>query len=133
MQRGQSRYCLGTDFLWHSEEPFRYDTLFTAADFGPRSRLIRRAFEALGTEDFEKVTARLRAAADLLAIYGYAQELSRQFLTDAETIKDALVAAIAHTHPARPSDIGDDEYVSVRHFLAGFSNIFTVNYDLLMY
>jgi hypothetical protein len=114
-------------------EPFRYSTLFAAADFGQRAGVIRQAFEALVTEDFEKVTGRLHAAAELMAIYSDSRRLPQELMRDAASIKDALVSAIASTHPARPGDIGDAEYVCVRRFLAGFDRIYTVNYDLLMY
>ncbi|MEZ8382873.1 DUF4917 family protein [Vibrio splendidus] len=39
-----------------------------------------------------------------------------------------------HPHPHRPSLIADDDrFTSTRRFLTCFSNIFSLNYDLLLY
>ena len=56
-----------------------------------------------------------------------------QLKDDAQLIKDRLLKAIADTHPSRPNEISEDEYRQVRAFLAQFTSIYTVNYDLLMY
>ena len=115
------------------DEPFRYETLYDAATFGDRDDEIRRVFEALGTQDFEMATSRLRASRDILRIYSDDERLVTQLENDSQLIKDALLRAIADTHPSRPNEISGEEYRQVRHFLARFSRIYTVNYDLLMY
>jgi hypothetical protein len=112
---------------------FQYGTLYDAASFGPRENKIRQVFDVLNTYDFEKVTSRLRSAAEIMNLYSRDRELSRQLHEDSEIIKDALLRAIIQTHPARPNEVTADEYICVRRFLSKFSNIYTVNYDLLMY
>ena len=52
---------------------------------------------------------------------------------DYESLKSALVDAIANTHPAMPSDIGEARLSSSTNFLKNFTNVFTTNYDLLLY
>ena len=115
------------------DTPFRYETLYDAAKFSEREKEIRRVFEVLGTQDFETVTSRLRASRDILSLYSDDEHLVAQLETDSQLIKDALLRAIADTHPSRPNEISGEEYRQVRHFLARFTSIHTVNYDLLMY
>ncbi|KIH76248.1 protein of unknown function [Geoalkalibacter ferrihydriticus] len=115
------------------DEPFHYETLYYAARFGDREREIRQLFTVLETQDFEKVTSRLRASRDILRLYAANEALVTQLEADAQLIKDGLLRAIAETHPSRPNEISDTEYRHVRSFLARFKNIYTVNYDLLMY
>jgi hypothetical protein len=44
-----------------------------------------------------------------------------------------LAKAIADSHPERPTDIDAAAYVACRKFLSYFRNIYTLNYDLLLY
>ena len=125
---------LGNGFsrAWR-DEPFRYETLYHAATFDGREDAIRQVFDVLETQDFEKVTSRLRASRDILRLYTDDQRLVAQLKDDAQLIKDGLLKAIADTHPSRPNEISEEEYRQVRAFLAQFTSIYTVNYDLLMY
>jgi hypothetical protein len=44
-----------------------------------------------------------------------------------------LVRAIAQSHPDHPGEIASAKYAACRQFLAQFKNIYTLNYDLLLY
>lgn len=113
---------------------FAYRALFDRADFGKLSANGRRAFEKLKTTDFEVVIRALRNAAILCELYnGKKDALSKQLRDDADGLREVLAAAVAHSHPARPNDIFDDEYRACRNFLVNFNNIYTLNYDLLLY
>lgn len=133
-ENGSISVLLGNGFSrsW-SDEPFRYETLFQAANFGDRDHEIRQLFETLRTQDFEKVTSKLEASRDLMRLYVDDPDLIVRLDSDADRIKDSLVAAIANTHPSRPNEVTVDEYRHVREFLSKFTKIYTVNYDLLMY
>lgn len=52
---------------------------------------------------------------------------------DADALREVLVRAIADNHPAWPGEISSQSYTACRHFLAHFKNIYTLNYDLLLY
>lgn len=129
-------------------ERFRYGALLDQADFSgcPEARA---AFDALGTTDFEVVIDALRRAVALLPLYAGDPALSDKMQAHAETLKELLVQAIAGLHPARPSDITEDQYGACRTFLASFigetrdlrgsggkdcrGHVYTLNYDLLLY
>jgi hypothetical protein len=116
------------------DDIFAYDALFDRADFKKISPFGRKAFDILGTTDFETVMRALRNASALVSLYeGKETDLSKQFAEDAELLKEVLVQAIAQNHPEYPDEIGLDRYASCRAFLGHFDRIFTVNYDLLLY
>jgi hypothetical protein len=116
------------------DDIFAYGALFDRADFGRLSANAKRAFEKLQTTDFEVVIRALRNAAILCELYnGKKDALSRQLRDDADGLREVLAAAVAHSHPARPNDISDEEYQACRRFLVHFDKIYTLNYDLLLY
>lgn len=116
------------------DDIFAYEALFDRADFGKLSANARRAFDKLNTTDFEVVIRALRNAAILCELYnGKKDALSKQLRDDADGLREVLATAVAHSHPARPNDISDEEYQACRKFLAHFDKIYTLNYDLLLY
>lgn len=113
---------------------FVYGKLFERADFSKLSESARLAFDALGTQDFEKVIKVLRDASSVLAAYnGVDSDLIEQLRMDADGLREVLVQAIASSHPDWPGEIEDEEYSNCRAFLSNFNNVYTLNYDLLLY
>lgn len=113
---------------------FVYGKLFEQADFSKLSPSAKSAFEALNTQDFEKVIKVLRDASAVLNVYsGVKTSLIEQLKKDADGLREVLVQAIASSHPEWPGEITDEEYSSCRIFLSNFNNVYTLNYDLLLY
>lgn len=120
---------------------FTYSSLFDearGAGLLDRAPELERAFEILGTIDFESVMRALKTASQLGPLYGYDGTKMSQH---AELLKEVLVESIAGRHPARPSEIAEENYRNCRAFLAEFiglkrdrvGKIFSLNYDLLLY
>ena len=85
---------------------FVYEKLFERADFSKLSPSAKLAFEALGTQDFEKVIKILRDASKVLKAYkGAKKSLIKQLKKDADGLREVLVHAIASSHPEWPGDI----------------------------
>jgi hypothetical protein len=113
---------------------FAYEKLFEQADFSRLSACARQAFAALGTTDFEMVMEALKRAAILLRLYESTHSsVADVFDQDANGLREVLVSAIANSHPARPGDISNEQYGSCKMFLSHFQDIYTLNYDLLLY
>jgi len=112
---------------------FNYQNLFLQANFGARAAKIRGVFNRLWTYDFETAMHKMLAAADILEVYCRDVATIQQIRDDAEHLKAALINAIATTHPSRPYEVTVGQYRAVRTFLRQYANIFTLNYDLLMY
>ncbi len=113
---------------------FVYGKLFEQADFSKLSPSARKAFEALGTQDFEKVIKALRDAKAVLAAYsGIPLNLLQTLQDDADGLRELLVQTIAASHPEWPGEIQEHEYAACREFIGNFDNVYTLNYDLLLY
>jgi hypothetical protein len=116
------------------DDIFSYRALFESADFSVLSDSARESFTLLGTTDFEVVMRSLRNAATLLQTYAPAEADLRQRLRyDADGLRELLASTIARNHPERPSDVTDEQFESCRRFLGHFKDVYTVNYDLLLY
>jgi hypothetical protein len=113
---------------------FIYSKLYEQADFSNLSPTAKKTFQALGTQDFERVIRALRDAKLLLGAYkGVPRSLLDILQSDADGLRELLVETIARSHPAWPGEIQEHEYAACRAFLANFTTIYTLNYDLLLY
>jgi hypothetical protein len=112
---------------------FLYGKLFENADFSTLSPTAKLAFDALQTQDFEKVIKALRDARKILLAYGGDAVLAATLEADADALRELLVQTIAASHPAWPGEIADAEYDACCQFLKNFDNTYTLNYDLLLY
>lgn len=112
---------------------FAYDALF-ARGKDKLSATAKAAFDALETTDFESVMRALKQAAALVRVYAPKKpNLAKWLAADADKLREVLAQAIASSHPHRPKEIEDAEYAACRAFFSHFDNIYTVNYDLLLY
>lgn len=113
---------------------FLYGKLFENADFSKLSPTAKFAFNALGTQDFERVIKALRDTRLILQAYGGVPAYLLDSLQgDADGLRELLVQTIANSHPSWPGEIKEDEYAACRTFLSHFNTIYTFNYDLLLY
>lgn len=113
---------------------FVYGKLFDRADFSKLSPGAKKAFDALETQDFERVIKVLRDASKILSAYPKSDKsLISSLKKDADGLREVLVSAIASSHPDGPFDLEEDEYKACRKFISIFDNIYTLNYDLLLY
>lgn len=112
---------------------FRYERLYDRADFTDHETL-REVFGTLGTTNFEVAIRALKTFALLIPIYfPDRDEVVASAIGDSEVIKEILVKTIAGSHPDRPHNITNAEYLNCRNFLRSYDSINTLNYDLLLY
>ena len=112
---------------------FNYETLLQKANFGTRDANIRDIFQKFNTYDFEQVMRALEAAEAVCETYGVDPAKIDEISTDQEQLKDSLINVISDTHPERSSHVSTSEYQKAKPFILKFKNIFTLNYDLLLY
>jgi hypothetical protein len=113
-----------------SADYFRYRTLLEQSGLDPNGPLVA-LFKALDTSDFELTIKALEDAAIVERSYGD-EERHNRFVADANTLREALVHAIRSTHPAHREDIAG-KIPGCIQFLKPFGQVFTLNYDLLLY
>ena len=137
--RSKRHLVLGNGFsISCAPDIFHYGSLFNAADFSSHPEL-EAVFAALDTQDFEAAIRALESGAKLLPIYADGPAgAPAKMLSDAEALKEILLQTIAGTHPAYPGTISDERFRKCRTFLRRFllghgQNVFTLNYDLLLY
>lgn len=114
------------------DDLFSYQALYEQADQKGMSADAKKAFRALGTTDFEQVMRMLKQASKLAQEYGRGK-LAKKMNGLADELREVLVRTIADNHPARPHDIAQKQYKACKEFLSNFCDIYTVNYDLLLY
>lgn len=112
---------------------FKYTALFENADFASASEKLRKAFDILDTTDFEEVILALKKTAKLSFLYTDDAKLKETLNNDAECLKEILVKTIANNHPEAVYTIKEEQYRRTKLFLSHFNNIYTLNYDLLLY
>jgi len=113
-----------------SAQYFSYRDLLEKSDLAADSSA-RRLFDILGTFDFEAVVRALEVAVSVAQAYGHDTHADK-LLADAQMVRQALVNAVNSTHPKHREELSS-KYSSSAAFLAHFSTVFTLNYDLLLY
>jgi hypothetical protein len=126
---------LGNGFSIAADRSFDYRRLLDKAKFGSpdQTERIRAVFETLDTADFEIVVQRLEAAVEILVLYNTPSGASTAIQHDCRTVRQALAETLAAIHPTRIGDVGDDRLDKCHDFLIKFDQVFTLNYDLLLY
>lgn len=108
--------------------------MFDRANFSSLSPGARKAFDLLKTQDFEKVIEALRDTRKVLKAYpGDFSKFRKTLKADADGLREVLVQTIASNHPSSPMDLEESEYKACRAFLSSFNNVYSLNYDLLLY
>ena len=109
---------------------FTYKTLFDNSNF---SEELKKIFNEFHTFDFEKIINKLADTKRIISIYDKKNKLKNQLKTDTENIKTELINVISKKHPEHQHKIQDFQYCSALKFLSNFNNIYTLNYDMLLY
>ncbi|PTO62232.1 DUF4917 family protein [Vibrio splendidus] len=112
---------------------FNYENLLQRANFGARDRNIRDIFNKFETFDFEQIMRALEAAETVCESYGVNRAKIDEIKADQEQLKNSLIQVISQTHPLRSSSVTVAQYEAAKPFIIQFENIFTLNYDLLLY
>ncbi len=140
-EQGRRSILLGNGFsrAWDNEifsyENLKEEVQFKGVEPG-KANSIKKLFDDLETYDFEKVMHAMELSIHVTRSRHESHKYPvfvESIISDIEMLKKSLADVIASVHPTLPSEITDEQYVCVRNFLSKFSNIYTVNYDLLLY
>lgn len=126
---------LGNGFSIACDPVFSYPNLFEYVKKAGISQNAIKVFEYLGTNNFEGVMHLLENSEWVRNRYGlqYQKDAKGSIKRDLQAIKNSLVKAIAESHLAHPGKIEDKKKNKCVKFLEPYHNIFTTNYDLLLY
>lgn len=131
---GKVRVLLGNGFSIGAHSQFQYGTLYEQAKQAGLPDHVIELFERYGTTNFELVLRQLDEGQWLAGHYEmHATNPDRDMAADYERLKEVLVEAISASHPAVPDAVGRDRLKACYQFLEAFEEVFTLNYDLLLY
>lgn len=128
---------LGNGFsIAYDPKRFSFTTLLESAVQSKvisKSEEIYKIFSKLETSDFESVMRALKSAEKILEVYKGDAKLRKLMQSDADKLKHCLVKIITNNHPSKSTSLTDAEKNACLDFIAPFENIYTLNYDLLLY
>jgi hypothetical protein len=113
-----------------ADKTFSYSSLFDEAKKHFSANILS-VFSKVGETNFEKALKLYDDSFWLLGKYG--EKISEGPNKDKEQIRKVLIEIISQNHPEDQNIIADAAKEKTFTFLEGFSNIFTTNYDLLLY
>jgi hypothetical protein len=126
---------LGNGFSIACDSVFSYPNLYIFAEQNGLADHVRAVFQHFGTNNFEGIMRLLEDAQWIAQHYGLEPQDSKvsSMAYDLQSIKKALLSAIAKTHLPFPKSIVEERKDRCVDFLAPYKNVFTTNYDLLLY
>lgn len=141
---GQKNIIIGNGFgisydIAFDDDSFSWTTLLDLCAIKEGSQLHDLLNEC--NFDFELVHQQLNNAIDVISRYSPANTLIHELESQVQYLREQLVIAVANSHPTSfnidlttPEGIVVKEKVEAcRTFLKQFGNVFSLNYDLLLY
>jgi hypothetical protein len=130
---GRSHLLLGNGFSIACDPIFRYQSLYDRAVADGLSERAQAVFQRLGTNNFEGVMRLLEDAHWVANRYELVEGETSAMLDDLEVVKRILVQAVTASHLEHTGLVPDEKKSSALTFISDFHNVFTTNYDLLVY
>lgn len=131
---GKCHLLLGNGFSIGAHSQFQYGTLYEQARVADLPDHVVELFDRYGTANFEEVLRYLDEGQWLAAHYRLAPtDDERDMAADYIRLKESLVGAISASHPPYPEAVGRERLEACYAFLDAFDDVYTINYDLLLY
>jgi len=131
---GRKHLLLGNGFSIACDKRFAYPSLFNFACSHGLSTRAQKIFDRLGTNNFEGVLRLLEDSLWIVQHYGVTDNaIISAMEDDLQVVKQSLVDAIAETHLEHTNEVEESRKQNCVKFLMPFHNVFTTNYDLLLY
>ncbi|MDE0133080.1 MAG: DUF4917 family protein [bacterium] len=131
---GKKHILLGNGFSIGAHQKFKYGTLYQQAVNSGLPSHIKQLFDHYGTANFEEVLRQLEQGQWLADHYSLGKSSKNlDMATDYETVKQALIDSIAANHPESRGQVSVLKLLRASRFLASFNDVYTTNYDLLLY
>lgn len=124
---------LGNGFSIGCDPVFSYGSLYEAAKDTGLSERAQRVFDGMGINNFEGVMRLLENVQWAGSLYGLPDQGVKDIQTDIEIVKETLVRSVATSHLDHSGLLSDEKKAAALRFLSTYKNVFTTNYDLLLY
>ncbi|HBO9634778.1 TPA: DUF4917 family protein [Pseudomonas aeruginosa] len=141
---GEKSIILGNGFgisydIAVDEENFNWSTLLDLCEIKEGSTIHCLLSEC--HYDFELAHQKINNAIEVISLYEPQSELAQELKSQIQYLREQLVVAVSNSHPsAFTTNCTPEETVNrkrriekCRGFLSNFKNVFSLNYDLLLY
>lgn len=141
---GEKSIILGNGFgisydIAVGEDNFNWSTLLDLCDIKNGSRIHGLLSECY--YDFELAHQKINNAIEVIKLYEPESELAQELENQIQFLREQLVVAVSNSHPSafttnsNPSEAEKRKkrIEKCRGFLSNFQNVFSLNYDLLLY
>lgn len=99
--------------------------------------ILQKLFQIIKTSNFELLMEQLDNVAQIAEVFEADKKVVANIRKATETLKESLIVAIKKLHPEHVFEIPDEKSKAcagfLNEYLANDGNIFTTNYDLLLY
>jgi hypothetical protein len=134
----RNHLLLGNGFsMSYNKDRFSFTSLLDSAvskGYIKKSSAIYEIFKEFDTKDFEEVIKLLESSVKVLKKYGVLHRSNeKEILDDSIALKKHLVEIITNNHPAKITDVLEEEYLNCANFIKYYERVYTLNYDLLLY
>ena len=136
-QKRTPHLLIGNGFsMAYDHEIFSYNALFGFIE-GLEDEFLSKLFGIVKTKNFELVMQQLDNFCELIEAFGSDKELLEKVQETIAGLKASLIDAVESLHPEHVFKIPDEESACCANFLSDYlnnqGNIFSTNYDLLLY
>jgi hypothetical protein len=134
-ESGKKRHLLlGNGFSIACYDKFKYGTLAEQAKMKKLPLHLKELLDGYGN-NFEEVMRLLDDGARLVRIYELLKKkgAKKDIEKDYNLLKKILIEVITDNHPSFPSVIPDSKFESCLSFISNFDDVYSLNYDLLLY
>jgi len=136
-KKRQKHLLLGNGFsMSYDADIFSYNKL---AEFLQNldNPVLQQLFEIIKTSNFELLMEQLENVAQIAKVFGADKKVVDKIHEATSTLKQSLIDAIKELHPEHVFAIADEKSKACAGFLNSYlaeeGNVFTTNYDLLLY
>jgi len=133
----QKHLLLGNGFsMAYDHSIFSYNALNGFID-NLDNKLLKKLFEIIDNKNFELVMQQLDNFCEIASVFGADKNLIQKIETASELLRSSLIDAVKELHPEHVYTIPEEKskkcYNWLNEYLQNDGNIFTSNYDLLLY
>lgn len=122
---------LANGFSIAANSCFNYGTILSKSDFSSGNEWIRNIFTEYNTNNFEFILEVLSHAKTISKCAGYS-DISKKYENARKQLITIFINTLRRIHPWS-QEITGNQNENNKSFLNNFNQIFTINYDLLLY
>ena len=137
LKKRQKHLLLGNGFsMSYDSGIFSYNALSKFLD-SLDNDILQKLFQIIKTSNFELLMEQLDNVAQIADVFGADQNVVQNIRNATTTLKESLIEAIKELHPEHVFSVPEEKSLACASFLNSFlsseGQIFTTNYDLLLY